>query len=120
MNPHGDPADLTVGPLFHRLLDDGQAYVRAEVEVVRATAKARIGSARNAIIIGVAAIFVVQAGLTMLFIALGSALALLVGVWAGQLLAAVIAFLIAGLMVKYAISHFSPQTGSTDETETAP
>lgn len=120
MNQHGDPADLTVGPLFHRLLDDGRAYVRAEVDVVRATTKARIGSARNAIIVAVAAIFVVQAGLTLLFMALGSALALILGVWAGQLLAAVIAFLIAGLMVKYAISHFSPRSVATDEPETLP
>lgn len=103
-----DPSDPSVGTLVHRLLDDGRAYVQAEVDVVRATAGARIRSARTGIVVGVAAIFVAQAGLTVLFIALGSALALLVPIWAGQLLAALIALAMAGLMVKYAASHFSP------------
>lgn len=108
MTLHRDPADSSVGTLVHRLFEDGRAYVRAEVDVVRTTAGARIRSARTAIVVGVAAVFVAQAGLTVLFFALGSVLALLVPVWAGQLLAAIIALAIAGLMVKYAASQFSP------------
>ncbi|GGE77458.1 phage holin family protein [Sphingomonas prati] len=106
-----DPADETVAGLVHRLIDDGRTYVRAEIDVVRATASAKIAATKMAVVVGIAAIFVVQAGLTVLFIALGSVLALLMPIWAGQLLAAVIAFAIAGLMVKYAISRFS--TGVT-------
>jgi len=119
MSPHRDPADLSVGPLFSRLIDDGRTYVQAELDVVRATARARIGSARNAVIVGVAAIFVAQAGLTVLFMALGSALAHFLGVWGGQLVAALIALGLAGLMVKYAASHFSPPS-TPDDAEAKP
>jgi hypothetical protein len=103
-----DPADRTVATLMRSLVDNGRDYVRAEVDVARETVRARVASARVAIAVGVAAIFFVQAGLTVLFMALGSALAPLVGIWAGQLIAAVTAFAIAGIMVKYAISHISP------------
>lgn len=114
MMPHRDPADASVGTLLHRLLDDGRDYVKAEIDLVRDTARARLGSAKTGIIVGVAAIFVAQAGLTVLFIALGSILALLVGPWAGQLIAALIALAAAGLMVKYTIAQFSP--GPTSAT----
>ncbi|WP_240499922.1 hypothetical protein [Sphingomonas montana] len=85
------------------------------MDVVRETARARFASAKVAIAVLIAAIFVVQAGLTVLFLAIGSGLAHWLGVGGGQAVAAVIAFAIAGIMVKYALSHFSPAETTTGD-----
>ncbi|HEX8446142.1 MAG TPA: phage holin family protein [Sphingomonas sp.] len=114
MIPPRDIADDSVGTLLQRLADDGRAYVRAEVDVARASVRARVGSAKVAIIAGFAALFIAQAGLTVLFLAIGSALAMLMPLWAGQLLAALLALAAAGLLVKYAIAHASPPTGDPE------
>ena len=103
-----DPSDPSVGSLIHRLIDDGRAYAAAEIDVLRTTASVRVRTARTAIVVGVAAIFIAQAGLTVLFIAIGVMLAWLVGPGFGMLIAAILALAIAGLMVRYAITHISP------------
>lgn len=103
-----DPANLSVGTLVHQLIDDGRAYAAAEIDVLRVTATARVRTARSAIVMGVAAIFIAQAGLTVLVVALGVMLAWFVGPGWGMLIAALLALGIAGAMLRYAVTHISP------------
>ena len=109
----GDPNE-TIGEVASRLVDDGKAYLRAEVDATKAMAGARLRAARTGIIVGVAAIFVAQAGLTVLFVAIGWVLAIWLPQWAGLLIAALLALVLAGLMVRYAIGHISPSTADSE------
>jgi hypothetical protein len=103
-----EPTEASIGTLVHRLVDDGKAYALAEIDVVKSMATERVNAAKTGVIVGVAAIFVLQAGLTVLFVGLGFLLAELVGLWFGVVLSALIALGLAGAMAYYAATHITP------------
>ncbi|WP_442678374.1 phage holin family protein [Sphingomonas sp. ASY06-1R] len=70
---------LPLRELATRLIDNGKAYVRAEVNLVKATISTKAGQAGPAVAMIVVAILFVQAALTVLVAALG----LLLGRWLG-------------------------------------
>ena len=99
LKPADNPAERPVGDLVHQLVEDGKAFARAEMDVAKAVATDKVGAYKlPAILIG-GALFVLQAAVT--------ALAVAVCLWLepiiGPLLAGLVAFLlfgaIAGLMV---------------------
>ena len=92
--------------LLARLIEDGKAWATAEIAVVKATATAWITPAKIAVPLVIGAVFLVQAALTVLVIALGAALAAWIGVAGGLAVAALIVLLIAGGMVGIAITRF--------------
>lgn len=86
-----------IGELVSRLIDEGKAYGRAELELVRAHAEVAVERVkRPAISIGVAVAFAL-AGVIALVMTLVLSLASLLGPLAGGLLATLAAFAIAGL-----------------------
>ena len=86
-----------IGELVSRLIDEGKAYGRAELGLVRAHAEVAVDRVkRPAISVGVALAFAL-AGVIALVMTLVLSLASLLGPLAGGLLATLAAFAIAGL-----------------------
>lgn len=87
-----------IGELFGRLVDDGKAYAKAEFDLARATAEARAEAAKKPLLLGVAAVLFVEAGVVVFGITIALSLATLIGPLAGGLIATAISFGIAGLL----------------------
>ena len=86
------------GELFGRLVDDGKSYARAEFDLARASAEAKAEAAKKPVLLGVAALLFLQAGVVVLGLTIALALASLIGLLAGGLAATVITLGIAGLL----------------------
>ena len=91
-----DPGEAPIGELFGRLIDDGKAYAKAEVDLVRARALAQADRAKLPAILGGAALGFGFAGVIALVLTLVLSLASLIGPLLGGLLATAITLLIAG------------------------
>ena len=81
-----------IGDLLGRLVDDAEAYARAELRVAKAIAEAKLEAAKGPALLLAASLFFAQSALTVLAVALAVALARFIG----PLAAGVIAFLIFG------------------------
>lgn len=86
----GPGDERPVGELVHQLIEDGKAYARAELGVVKATAAAKAEAARLPAILFGAAFLLIQAAVTVLAVS--------VCMWlmpvTGPLVAGLIAFLL--------------------------
>lgn len=74
-----DPRDQTIGSLVARLVDDGKAYARAEIEVVKQVARHRANKARIGIALLGVGIVLLLCALQALVLALVLGLATLIG-----------------------------------------
>ena len=101
-----DEDEAPIGELFGRLIDDGKAYAKAEVDLVRARAEAQANRAKLPAILGAGAIAFGFAGVIALVLTLVLSLASLIGPLAGGLLATVIALAIAGGLALAAIKSW--------------
>ena len=81
-----------IGDVLGRLIDDAEAYGRAELKVVKAVAEAKVHALKRPSVLIAASLFFFQSALTVL--AVGIALALVPFV--GPLAASFIAFLVFG------------------------
>lgn len=86
------PEEPEIGELLGRLIDDAEAYARAELNVVKAVAEAKTNALRFPATLLAASVFFAQSALTVLAVAVALALATFVGPLAGG----IIAFLIFG------------------------
>lgn len=101
--------DLQPEPLrdiVARLIEAAKAYAHAEVAVLKQTVTTRVTDAVPAIVMVVAAIFLLQAALTGLVVALGMLLAIWTGPAAGMAIAALVTLALAGLLVWLALGRF--------------
>ena len=101
-----DQDEQPIGELFGRLIDDGKAYARAEVDLVRARALAQADRARLPAILGGGAIAFGFAGVLALVLTLVLSLASLIGPLGGGLLATAITMLIAGGLGMAAVNRW--------------
>ena len=99
--------EAPIGELFGRLIDDGKAYARAEVDLVRARAVAQADRAKLPAILGAGAIAFGFAGVIALVLTLVLSLASLIGPLAGGLLATLITLVIAGGLGMAAMKSWS-------------
>jgi hypothetical protein len=90
--PVEDPREESIGDLFGRLVEDGKAYARSEIDLVREIARHRAGRARSGLI-------ALAAGGVLLF---GAFIALILAAVHG--LATLIGPLLAGLAVAAALA----------------
>jgi hypothetical protein len=103
--PNGEePASLR--ELAARVIDNGKAYVRAEVTLVKATVTTKAGQAGPALALVVIAIVLIQAALTVLVASLGLLLARWLGLPGGFAVAAILVLLVAGLLGLTAMKRF--------------
>ena len=91
-----DADEKPIGDLFGRLIDDGKAYARDEVDLVRARAEDQADRAKLPAILGAGAIAFGFASVIALVLTMVLALASLLGPLAGGLLATAIAVIVAG------------------------
>ena len=87
-----------IGELFGRLIDEGKAYAKAELNLAKATAEEKADAAKKPLLLGSAALLFLQAGVVVLCMTVAMALAPLVGPLAGGLIATVVAFGIAAIL----------------------
>jgi hypothetical protein len=99
---HGsEPADneRPIGELVHELIEDGKAYARAEVGVVRAMAAAKANALKLPAILFGAAFVLLLASVTALAYGVAAGLATLIGPFAGGLVAFLLFAAVAGVLI---------------------
>ena len=112
-----NPADNSIGDLFHQLVDDGRSLVAAEVNLYKQIALARTAKARNGLIALVAGGFLAYAGLIALLVGIVMGLADFLGPVLGGLIVFAVAGIIAFVLVRYGISKMSALGGDAEEKE---
>ena len=90
--------DRPIGEIVGRLIDDGKAYARAEIGLVRARVDNHVDRFRPIVILGVGALLCGLAALVALAVTLVLALASLIGPLGGGLAATAIFAAIAALL----------------------
>jgi Putative Actinobacterial Holin-X, holin superfamily III len=93
-----DHEEKPIGELFGQLIDEGKAYAKAELGLVKASAEAKADAAKKPALLGAAALLFLIAGVVVFSMTLALALATLVGPLAGGLIAAVITLGIAAVL----------------------
>ncbi len=111
-----NPADASIGDLFHQLADDGKSYARAEVNLYKQIARYRVGKARNGLIALAATWFLMNAALIAFFVGLVMGLADLIGPVAGGIAVLVITGILGYFLVRYGIGKLSALSGDAEET----
>lgn len=84
--------DEPIGELLGQLIDDAEAYARAELKVVRAVAEAKLEALKRPSLLLAASLFFAQSALTVLAVAVAMGIAPFIG----PVAAGLIAFLIFG------------------------
>lgn len=110
-----DPADYSLGDLFHQLVDDGKGYARAEANLYKVIARYRFGKAKNGIIALAAAYFMVSSALIAFFVGLVMGLADLIGPVAAGFVVLAVTGGIAFLLVRYATGKLAALGGDAEE-----
>ena len=99
--------ETPIGELFGRLVDDGKAYAKAELGLVRATAETKAAAVKKPLALAATALLFVQAGVVVFGVTLALWLATLIGPLGGGLVATLITFAIAGLLFWLAKREFA-------------
>ena len=110
-----DPADASIGDLFHQLVDDGRAFVTAETNLYKQIATYRVGKAKNGIIALVAGGLLAYAALIAFLVGLVLGLADLVGPVLGGLVVLAVSGGVAFLLIRYGVDKMSALGGDADE-----
>lgn len=101
----GADSERPVGELVHELIEDGKAYARAEVGLVKAMATAKLNAVKlPAVLFGIAFAFVLGA-IGALAYGVAAALATLIGPLAGGIVAFLLFAGIAGGLVWYGVKR---------------
>jgi len=113
----GEPKDESIGELLGRLVEDGRAYVKAEVRVYKTIAARRAARARNGLITLAAGAVLLITSVTALLLGLVLWLSTLIGpLLAGLAVAA--ALILAGfILVRMGISGLRALGGDEAERE---
>ena len=116
--PRADnPADNSIGDLFHQLVDDGRSLVSAEVDLYKQIALYRTGKARNGIIALAVAGLLAYAGLIAFLVGLVMGLAPIMGPVLGGLLVLAASGVIAFALVKYGVPKVRALGGDAEEKD---
>lgn len=110
-----DPADSSIGDLFHQLVDDGRAFVSAEANLYKQIATYRAGKAKNGVIALVAGGLLAYAALIAFLVGLVIGLADLIGPVLGGLVVLAVSGGVAFLLIRYGVDKMSALGGDADE-----
>ena len=108
----------SIGHLFSRLIDDAERFVRAEVNLYRAQAFARIGEAKVALLLGATAFLLAQSALIAMLVGLVLVVRMQVhsAAWATVIVVGG-ALVVAGIMVAIAVAKIKKLTRVKDGPE---
>ncbi len=110
-----DPADASIGDLFHQLVDDGRAFVTAETNLYKQIATYRVGKAKNGIVALVAGGLLAYAALIAFLVGLVMGLADLIGPVLGGLVVLAVSGGVAFLLIRYGVDKMSALGGDAEE-----
>jgi len=105
LKPPNDPGppsadnERPIGELVHELIEDGKAYARAEIDVLKAMAAAKVNALKLPAILFGAAFVLLLAAITALAYGVAAGLATLIGPLAGGLVAFVLFAAVAGALI---------------------
>ena len=110
-----DPADASIGDLFHQLVDDGRSLIGAEANVYKQIARYRVGKAKNGIAALVAALFLMNAALVAFFVGLVLGLAHLIGPVAAGIAVLAATGVLGYFLVRYGAGKLAALGGDEEE-----
>ena len=110
-----NPADNSIGDLFHQLVDDGRSLVTAEVNLYKQIGLYRFGKARNGLIALAAAGFLAYAGLIAFLVGVVMGLADFLGPVLGGLVVLAVTGIAAYILVQYGLSKVGALGGDPEE-----
>lgn len=115
--PAQEPEEESIGDLFGRLVEDGRAYARAEIDLIKQIARHRAARARNGLIMVAAGGVLLLTSLIALVLGLVLGLATLIGpVLAGLAIAVVLAGTGYGL-IRYGATGLRALGGDEEERQ---
>lgn len=108
----------SIGHLFSRLIDDAERFVRAEINLYRAQALARIGEAKLALLLGATAFLLAQSALIAMLVGLVLVVRTQVhsAAWATVIVVGT-ALIVAAVMVAIAVAKVKKLTRIQDGPE---
>ena len=110
-----NPADASIGDLFHQLVDDGKGYARAEANLYKQIARYRVSKAKNGIIALVATVFLLNAALVAFFVGLVMGLAELIGPVGAGLDVLAITGAVGFFLVRFGVARLGSLGGDPEE-----
>ena len=87
-----------IGELFGRLVDDGKAYAKAELGLVRATAETKAAAVKKPLALAATGLLFIQAGVVVFGVTLALWLGTQIGPLGGGLVATLVTFAIGALL----------------------
>lgn len=113
--PDYEPRDESIGELFNRLVEDGRAYARAELDLVKQIARHRAAKAKSgAILLGVG-ITLLLCSLTALVLALVLGLATLIGPFGAGMVVFLVLAVAGGLLARAGAKGLASLGGDEEE-----
>ena len=113
--PASDPRDESIGELVSRLVEDGRAYARAELDLVKQIARHRAAKAKSgAMLLGIG-ITLLLCSLTALVLALVLGLATLIGPFAGGMVVFLVLAVAGGLLARSGAKGLAALSGDDEE-----
>jgi hypothetical protein len=110
-----DPRDESIGALVKRLIEDGRAYARAELDLVKRIAKHRAAKAKSgAMLLGIGIVLLMLAQ-TALVLALVLGLATLIGPFGAGMVVFVVLGLVGGLLARAGAKGLAALGGDEEE-----
>lgn len=113
--PSHEPRDETIGELVSRLLEDGRAYARAELDLVKQIARHRAAKAKSGAILLGAGVTLLLCALTAFVLALVLGLATLIGPFAAGMVVFVVLAGAGGLLARSGAKGLSALSGDEEE-----
>lgn len=113
--PDIEPRDESIGELFNRLVEDGRAYARAEIDLIRQIARHRAARAKSgAILLGVG-VTLLLCSLTALVLALVLGLATLIGPFGAGMVVFLVLAVAGGLLARAGAKGLAALGGDEEE-----
>ncbi|MDB5677626.1 phage holin family protein [Sphingomonas bacterium] len=109
------PQEESITSLVTRLIDDGEEFVRAELKLYRARLFSRLDEARNAIILGVIALSLIQAVMVAALVGLLIVLRQPLGPGGATAVVVVAGLALAGLLGWLAVGQLRKATEIKDK-----
>lgn len=113
--PSHEPRDETIGELVSRLLEDGRAYARAELDLVKQIARHRAAKAKSGAILLGAGVTLLLCALTAFVLALVLGLATLIGPFAAGMVVFVVLAGAGALLARSGAKGLSALGGDEEE-----
>lgn len=110
-----DPADSSIGDLFHQLVDDGRSFARAEANLYKQIALYRAGKAKSGLIALGAGAVLGLGGFVAFLVGLVMGLADLIGPVAAGLVVLAVTGIVAFLLFRYGAGKMAALSGDPEE-----